>query len=276
MNISDTHNDFLTKLAENKSLNYLKKCELDGVKHLLASVFTSEYSQEHAAYKINVSSHLINSYGNPNYKMHIEDLGFIKTSQQLSQVLKANPFSCSLTWNCDNQFAGGNFGINSLSKKGSALIKTLLQNNIVLDTAHLNRKSFARLIKITTRPIFCSHTGLCFIKKSPRNLTHSQIQTIIDSNGYFGLFLSPTFMTQNGIMDCQTFAQIIYKTLAKYGDSNFGIGSDFFGIQNPKGNLQSYSDFVAVSTILTNMGISKSTQEKIFYKNFVNCILNAK
>lgn len=275
MNISDTHNDFLTKLSNTKSVQYLKACERHGVKNLLASVFTSEYSTQQAKNKIQNAHRLLKSYGNNNFKMHIEDLGYIKSNKDICLLRSQSPFSCSLTWNSDNQFAGGNFGIKPLTKNGIALAKLLEQNGITIDTAHLNQKSFAKIAKLTQRPIFCSHTGLCTIKRSPRNLTNSQAQTIIDSNGYFGLFLSPTFMTTNGTMNCNTFATIIYKTLAKFGDNNFGIGSDFFGIGKPKGNLQTYHDFEQVAQILRDMGVGQTTIEKIFYKNFENRILNA-
>ena len=268
MQFSDSHNDFLTALAKDKHFAYLAKCEKCGVKHLLCSAFTSEMKSEDAMSFVKASALFVDGFGNKNYCLHIEDLGFAKTRKQLEEVAALRPFSCSLCWNTDNQFAGGNFGTGSLTKIGMWAIELLQKNGIMLDTAHLNKKSFYSVAKRTTLPLFCSHTGLDFVKKSPRNLSVAQAKIIIDSGGYFGLFLSPTFMTKNGKMTSDTFARIVFETMCKFGDNNFGLGSDFFGIGKPTGDIFDYPDFEKVEEKLLSFGVGKKSIDKFFCLNF--------
>ena len=268
MLISDTHNDFLTKLNKTECLSYLKSCENQNVKNLLASVFTSEMKQYNTIQNIEKCNQALLEYGNKSYKIHVEDLGFVKTIKALGKLIELKPFSCSLTWNNDNRFAGGNFGIKGISKEGKKLISLLDEAEIIIDVAHLNKKSFRNFQALNTRPIFCSHTGLEIIKKSPRNLANSQVRAIIDSNGYFGLFLSSTFMTKSNVLDSESFARAIYKTMCKFGDKNFGLGSDFYGIgQNPR-DINSYLDLLKVKNTLIKMGIGQDSIDRFFFQNF--------
>ena len=276
MQFSDSHNDFLSVLPKQNYFSYLSNCEQNGVKNLLCSAFTSEMKPSLAADFVRESAFVVRAFGNNNYRLHIEDLGYAKNIKEVEYTALLKPFSCSLTWNGDNQFAGGNFGINSLSKNGIAVIKIIQERGIFLDTAHLNRKSFYAATKFITTPLFCSHTGLNFIKKSPRNLSDQQVKTICDSGGYVGLFLSPTFFSQSGRMDCELFAKIIYKTFCKFGDNNFGLGSDFFGISKSNCSIEQYRDFECVATSLAKLGVGKESIDKFFYGNFVKFVSKTK
>ena len=238
------------------------------MQNLLCSVFTSELSDDYIFPKIESSKSLLLACGNSKYKIHIEDLGFLKDLKQIEKLLAIKPFSCSLTWNNDNQFAGGNFGFRTISKNGKNLIFALQHNQIVVDTAHLNQKSFNKFLSLNSRPIFCSHTGLNFIKKSPRNLTNSQVKEIISSGGYYGLFLSSTFMANSGKLSSKIFANIIYNAFCKFGDKSIGLGSDFYGITPNPTDISSYACFAKVSNELAKNGVKKESINRFFFKNF--------
>ena len=270
MRISDTHNDFLTKLNDTEYFTYLNECEKQGVENLLCSIFTSELKKDSIIQKIENDSCLILAYGKSGYKIHIEDLGFLNSSKEIEKLLSIAPFSCSLTWNNDNQFAGGNFGFKTISKNGKKLISLLEESKVIIDVAHLNRKSFGKFISINNKPIFCSHTGLCMSKKSPRNLTDSQIKEIISTGGYYGLFLSSTYMTNKGRLSSKSFANIIYKTFCKFGDNNVGLGSDFYGISPNPTDISNYTGFKKVVNELERLGVQKVSIDKFFYKNFAD------
>ena len=275
--LSDTHNDFFTKLDSLKCVKYLENCKRMSVKNLLCSVFSSEYTKTQALHKICEADRTLKDFDEKNFLLHIEDLSFVQDTKDNDFILSLRPFSCSLTWNNDNQFAGGNFGNSGLLPRGKKMIEQMEEHGIILDTAHLNRESFFEAVKTTGKPIFCSHTGLDFVCPSPRNLSDRQVETIIESGGYFGLFLSSTFMNSGKQMTSRTFAEIIYKTLCRFDcENNLGIGSDFFGIDIPPKDINFYTDFAKVEEELLLFGITKSTINKIFYKNFENFLAKTK
>ena len=94
-----------------------------------------------------------------NLLLTIEDLGFVKTIQDLESLVKIKPFSVTLTWNYENQFAGGaktDIGLTCLGRDAVALLE---DNRILVDTAHLSKKAFNDLSEVTRQPIFNSHSN---------------------------------------------------------------------------------------------------------------------
>ena len=78
--------------------------------------------------------------------LSVEDLGFIKTEQDLKKLIDLRPISVTLTWNEANQFAGGANSNKKLTKLGIETIKLLEEKDVLIDTAHLSRKSFNQFI----------------------------------------------------------------------------------------------------------------------------------
>ena len=270
MYISDSHNDFLSVLDQNSCTEYLDCCRDSGVINLLCSEFTSEYENDIVDDKLLLSKKIIDDFNCLNYKLHIEDLTYINSKKRLDNLLKLNPYSVSLTWNFDNKYAGGNFGTSGLTEHGKTLILNLIKNNITIDVAHLNKKSFYDVSEFLNKPIFCSHTGLNYIHKSDRNLSDKQVYDIINSNGYVGIFLSPKFLSDDNIMTVDKFSKIIIKIINKFGYKNIGIGSDFYGMEKDPIDIKDYNDISRIKIKLLNYGVSEEMLNMLFYKNFDN------
>ena len=113
-----------------------------------------------------------------------------------NSLIKLKPFAVTLTWNNKNQFGGGAHSTCGLTKFGKLAIKMLEQNGILVDCAHLNRKSFWQFTRLTTKPIFVSHSNLNCICSHKRNLTNKQIEFIAKSGGYVGLTLYQKFILE--------------------------------------------------------------------------------
>ena len=148
------------------------------------------------------------------------------------------------------------------------VIKKLEDNNIKIDTAHLNEDSFMDIAKITSKPIFCSHTAFYGVQPNDRNLKDYQLKMIIDSGGIVGLCLVSDFLNGTNKCDIQNIVSHIDYFACKFGINNLALGTDFYGTNHlPKG-VSTYSNLISkLSNALKNIGYTEKSINKIFFEN---------
>ncbi len=265
----DTHNDFLTELPIEELEAYINECTKNNVERICASYWTTKKDKDEILGQIEKRAEILRKT-NDKYLLHIEDLWWVQDENTLENLIKIKPFSCSLTWNDQNLLAGGTNSKTGLTAWGKHCLLKLQENGIILDTAHLNRQSFRHVTNLVPQKIFCSHTGFYGIKKHKRNLTDHQIDTIVSSNGFVGLFFfdkcvqtSQNFST-NDIID-----NLNYFT-TRWGFDNIGLGTDFYGIENYPNNLRNYSELQNLTKTLSENGYTQTQINKICYLNFAN------
>lgn len=100
----------------------------------------------------------------------------------------------SLTWNKENELAGGADSETGLTALGKKAVKELEANRIVIDVSHLNNASFWELCEIAERPFHCHSLQLLDICPHKRNLDDLQIQEIIRRKGLIGINFYPIFI----------------------------------------------------------------------------------
>ena len=259
--IADSHNDFLTnnKCSIPNLNNDFKKNNV-----ALCNAILFSNNEQFSIKKANLLKNKITNYKflNSACIYSFENLSFLK-QKEYDAFVKFKPFSASLTWNYENQFAGGAYSFSKLSNKGKEFIKILNRNNIVLDVAHLNRQSFWNALKVCDKPILNSHS--CFNIKE-------QIKAIIDSNGFIGVTFVCDFLTNNEKTDANNVFQNIDTIIQKFGIKNLGIGTDFWGTNDLPLNLKNYCDFNNLYNIFKNNGYKEIDIHFIFYKNFYNFV----
>lgn len=271
--ISDGHTDFITELNsfENKE-NYVKNLKQQGVKTICSAVFTTQKKlnlKQVEEYKKQIEE--LKAKYRVNLLFSVEDLGFLK-DEEIQKFIELNPISTTLTWNFKNQFAGGAKTNSGITKCGRRVVKKLQENNILIDTAHLSRRAFWDFVKITTKPIYNSHSNIYALRKHNRNLTNKQIQKIVETNGYLGLTIYDEFVAEKKITSLDIAKQFDY-LIKKFGYLNFGFGTDFYGIDKTHLpiDINNYLDLeINVSNHLFDMGYSTEVVECIMYKNFDN------
>ncbi len=269
--IADSHNDFMTKITAKEKDCYLSQCQKVGVKIISCAIFTSNlklciddlYNFKNEIVKLK------NKYKDIFLLFSIEDIGFIH-EEDIDKFIKLRPISCTLTWNFDNQLAGGAFGGKSITKFGEEVIHKLENENIFVDTAHMNKKSFWKFCKLTKKPIYNSHSNIYELKRHKRNLTDKQIEMIVKSNGYLGLTIYDKFVGKEGKVDSKTIALQFDYLIKKFGYKNFGLGTDFYGIDinNLPKDIKSYEDIEKIVRELKKLGYSEKIIECILYKNY--------
>ena len=255
MRFSDLHNDAITNLPAKKFSRYIARAQKDGVQTILISIWTTQ--MQNPLQQIKYYKQILDSLKtNVNLLLHIEDAWFI-TQQNIHELIALKPYSVGLTWNTNNNLAGGAYGNGNLTELGRYIIEELVANGIHIDLAHLNKQSFYQVAELLKTPLLCTHTCFDEVHPHPRNLDRQQIQTIVDSGGIIGLTLVNDFLGEPGIL-----AHIEY-FLKNFGDSNLSMGTDFFGTDNlPKG-LRKYAHFRRL-----RKHFPPETLDKIFHINY--------
>ncbi len=192
----------------------------------------------------------------------------INSTEMVESLFRDGIRTVSLTWNHDNDLAGGALGQGALTDFGKAVIQKLNQNKMVLDLSHLNRKSFFDCLEYA-RYVAATHTGLDALVPHKRNLTDEQLKTIKQKRGLIGLCLYPEFIGQNVMED---FTKAVEHALDLGLEDNLSLGSDFDGADMNKelccladvGSLYEKCEKIFGNTIA----------EKIFFYNSYNFYVN--
>lgn len=247
----DLHNDALLELPCEQLLPYLRQAKAFGCNEIWLSVWTTELNKPLSiiAEKKKILDQIA---GNPTYPichLHIEDAWFL-TPDNIQQLIALKPHSVGLTWNATNCLAGGSESHQGITAWGYQAIKQLEFAGIQIDTAHLNRRSFWQFVRVTSRPLICTHTAFARVHRHQRNLTHRQIQTIVNSGGMIGLALVPKFLTKN-TLSCTVYDLIKHITYFKrhFPLTNLNWGTDFYGTDLLPKNINGYRDIIHLLSV---------------------------
>ena len=265
LKIFDLHNDYILKLSGNKREKYISKSA--GLNNIVSAVWTSEFNTRESLSRIEESQEFVNSH--KNLFLAIEDLHFLN-AENLDTFLQSKPLYAGLTWNTCNCLAGGALEHGKLTSFGRKVVKSMEKYNIQVDTAHLNEDSFMDISKITTKPLFCSHTAFYGVNANPRNLKDYQLKIITESNGFVGICLVSNFLAGTNHCKLSDIVDHIEYFATKFSIDNIGFGLDFFGTKHlPKG-IKNYVDLSKLKPLFLKRGFSEEEISKICYLNFEN------
>lgn len=206
--------------------------------------------------------------------LHIEGADFLSDNPALlGKLFSFGVRSIGLTHNEKNELASGASTKGGITKKGRAIIKEIIKLGMIFDLAHLNRQSLGEALEIVKPPFMCSHAGIFFEKKHPRNLKKEEILKICRKGGIIGLAFTPSFYSSN---DSEALVSSFkyFKKIA--GTDNLAIGSDFDGMISEKlfSELSEISQTQNLILILKKAGFSEAEIEKVFFKNAEEKLIN--
>lgn len=222
MKIFDLHNDIVTapgglSLKENEIISS-KQSGAD----VIYAVWSSELDKRSFYEKCEFLSESADMFSIEDSSITGKDYSVLKNSK-----LKC----CSLTWNYDNIFGGGAYGIRGLTCAGANFIKELNKAGVILDVSHLNERTFFESAEVADR-IIATHSGMNIVKKHPRNLSLMQIEKIVEKHGLVGLTPVPDF-TDGG--NLYGYLKSVDTFIMYFGYENLAIGSDFYGSEGIEG-----------------------------------------
>lgn len=269
MKIFDSHNDLLSVVTTKQQVdNYFAK---NKNAHIFCAYFS--FNEDKNVNLQNIKQKFNWLSKQKRAVKSIENAWFVNT-KNLENFVSLKPFCVGLCHNKKNNLCGGAFESGGFSEFGVFVAKELEKNKILIDTAHMNRKSFWEFSKFTQNPVFCSHTGFEQLCKHKRNLSEAQIRCIMNTKGYIGMALYPQFFT-NKIYTVKRIVENILWFWEKFGTKTLGFGTDFNGIkQYPKG-IKNYDDLTKIEMQLLKMGAKQEHIEGLFYKNLENFMLKA-
>lgn len=199
----------------------------------------------------------------------LEGASLIDSSEKVLSLKADGIRAVTLTWNGQNNIAGGVNSDKGLTAFGKEIIFALNQNKIFTDLSHLNKKSFWGAVEIAEYPI-ATHSNCKSLCHHKRNLTDEQIRLIIEKNGLIGLCFYPQFLKGDVF---EAIYQNICHLLNLGAEDNIAIGTDFDGGVMDK-NLDSIDKIPNLLTFLENKGTQKSLLDKIFYQNALKYFTN--
>ena len=235
-----------------------------GVKAVFVSVWTS--NMERPMQRIQeIRQFLDGIESSVRLLLHIEDAWFVNEGN-LDELIAMRPFSVGLTWNANNNLAGGALSDGHLTEAGKAAVEKLAAAGVLIDLAHLNRSSFFEVVQLS-KPFFCSHACFGEVCRNPRNLDRDQIQAIVDSGGVVGLTLVGDFLRAVGRAGFVDVYRHIKYFIDNFGDDFLCIGTDFYGTKKLPRGLRSFRGFKRFRKFLLRKGLSEACISKIFYVN---------
>lgn len=192
-------------------------------------------------------------------------------SLEFVDVLKAdNVRAVTLTWNGENQIAGGADSDAGLKPFGRQVIGRLNEDRIACDLSHLNRKSFFKAGELAER-VFASHSCCDKTHRHPRNLTDEQIKYISSRGGVIGLCFYPEFLGTK--YSFEGVWRHINHLLNMGFEDLICIGSDFDGA-DMSDCLDGVDKIPDLYCFLSGKGIDRSVLNKIFFDNAYNFFKN--
>lgn len=173
-----------------------------------------------------------------------------------------------LTWNYENKYACGAAANQSkgLTSEGKEMVKTLTDQDIVLDISHLSDQGVEDLLELTDRPVMASHSDLREVWNMPRNIQKAHLQELIRRKGIIGMnFFAPFVGEKPQVSDLLKHMDAV---LEIGGEDSLAIGSDFDGCDGlfPEG-IRGVQSVPFLRNELLKHGFTEELTEKIFYGN---------
>jgi microsomal dipeptidase-like Zn-dependent dipeptidase len=128
----------------------------------------------------------------------------------------------------DTEMGGSAHGINKsgLTENGKEMIRRMEAKRMVIDIAHASPQTIDDILKIATRPVVVSHTGVKGTCNNTRNLSDEQLKAIAAKGGIIGIGYWDTAVCGT---DAKAIAKAIRYTANLIGVDHVALGSDFDG-----------------------------------------------
>ena len=210
--------------------------------------------------------------------LSLEGLYFMEGDIGLLDNLYDDGVRCmSLTWNPDNEFAGGVSGVSGggLTEKGFELIKKAFGKGILIDVSHITDKGFwdiAEAAGINRKPFVATHSNARKLCSHKRNLDDRMLKELARAGGVTGINMFSCFLSDKCEADINDVIRHIEYICSLIGPSYVGFGSDFDGIDRAKSAIAGPSKIGGVLERLLKLNYSEKDVIKIASGNFLRVL----
>ncbi len=208
----------------------------------------------------------------------IEGLKAVNDPSEVHTLYEQGYRHLGIAWNEQNQFAGGTYADGGLSPMGEEIIKIAEDKKMIIDVAHLNKKSFYDVARVSNKPIFVSHAAVQGVRMHPRNLSDDQLMVLKETDGVIGIPALNFFL--NDDEQKATVGDIIkhiMHVVNTVGARHVGFGFDFCYYlgedkQNPLPGMRHISDVDKIPALLKEAGLSDEEIKLVCYDNMLRVI----
>lgn len=144
---------------------------------------------------------------------------------------------------------------DELTPLGRVAIEKLESMRVLVDLAHIGRRSFFQALEVHDRslPLIVTHTGVDSVHRHWRNLTDEQIRAVADTGGTIGIMLQSGFLG-SGAVDVRTFVDHVDYVISLVGEDHVSLGSDFDGMISPPADLRTPFDYPRIVAEMLRRG----------------------
>jgi len=128
----------------------------------------------------------------------------------------------------DNEMAGSAHGVAKygLTDRGRELVKRMEEKRVFIDLAHASPRVIDDVLRMATRPVIVSHTGVKGTCDNTRNLSDDQLKAISLNKGIVGVGFWDTAVCGR---DAAAIAKAIRHAVGVMGVDCVALGSDYDG-----------------------------------------------
>ena len=159
---------------------------------------------------------------------------------------------------------------NGLSPFGELVVKEMNRLGIIIDVSHASTKSVFEILKVSSKPIMASHSGVWAIKNHNRNLKDEEIKAIAKAGGLIQVATGRFFLSElpkESVTVAHIADHIDYvKNLV--GIQHVGIGTDFDGGGGVVG-MENVSKMKNLTIELLKRGYTPEELEMFWGGNFI-------
>ncbi|MGN1121452.1 MAG: dipeptidase [Eubacteriales bacterium] len=161
-----------------------------------------------------------------------------------------------------------------LTDFGYQVVEMCEKLGIILDVSHLSEKGFWDLANVAKKPFIASHSNAQTVCNHPRNLSDTQLRTVISHGGIAGVNLVGKHLSKT-FADCpdpdpeavlETVVKHILHFMEKGSGKNICLGCDLDGTE-PLAGLEKVSDIGKVANYMKKHGADEMLTEDVFYNN---------
>ncbi|MDP4153340.1 MAG: membrane dipeptidase [Bacillota bacterium] len=291
LSLIDMHCDTLTELdaqncafeENNLHISYEKADFLDKYTQVFALYIPSELDKDEAylyakkvynVYREKVSKLMPLDFSFNEKRgaiLSIENACCLKDDEaSLDEFYELGVRITSLTHCGDNRYACGNQTENDtgLTKLGSRMVKAIEQHRMALDVSHLSFKSFDGVMDVCEGPVMATHSNSYKLCRHPRNLTDEMFKKLLAHNGFIGINLYSTFLSDKSC-NIDTIIDHIVHFCDMGGENNLGFGCDFDGMSIMPEGIMGIHDLHKIADRMLSRGFNENQINNIFRDNGV-------
>ena len=168
----------------------------------------------------------------------------------------------------DNEMAGSAHGAQKigLTETGRKLVEKMQEKGVFIDLAHASPRTIDDVLKLATRPVIVSHTGVKGTCDNTRNLSDDQLKRIALAGGVVGIGYWDTATCGT---DAAAIAKAIRYTVDLIGVDHVALGSDYDGAVDEPFDT---TGLVLITDELLKQGFNEAEIKKIMGENVIRTL----